>query len=181
MPTTTSPVSDIAALRSAHIKTSKTETQLDSKLQQLGKRLPEIASELAVAMADGNSALIEQLRAERASTEADIRDIEPALNIAHQRVRLATKALALAEIETSQAAFAAKARTFVAKAEEMRQLANELRAAQREHHARFSRCDFSEPLSHPMHWMAVYSLLGSMPKSIFHALDGVTGTLVPNE
>jgi hypothetical protein len=176
---TVSPASDRSALHTTLEKARESEAQLTEKAQRFKNRLPDISNELAVAMVDADEKRINQLRSERASIEGELRDIEAAQNIAHQRVAFAVKALALAEIETLHAELVTEVDAFLAKTEELRRCAAELRHSQRNYHERFSECGFAEPLGHPMMWRAVFERLGSVPEMIFHRLEGVSGTIAP--
>lgn len=141
----------IESLRAAFDKASENASQLGNKAQQHNQRRPEIDSELAVAMADGNATLIEQLRAERTSIEAELRDIEPALTIASQRVAAADRELARAELPGLFPDVAAEHKAFVEGVNALNKLSSSMKAKAHRYRSRYTVASLPDKETSALH------------------------------
>jgi len=97
MPITFPSNPQVDALRVASETARNNASALEQKLSAARTRAPELARELALAIANGDDATADTLRTERAQIEHDERDLSAAIIIATQRAESAEKAHAVAE------------------------------------------------------------------------------------
>jgi chromosome segregation ATPase len=88
---------EIESLRAEYAKANDSARALEQKLKDGKTRAPELARELAVAIANDDTQRVNELRAERVQLEQDARDLTAAAEIAQRRVETADAKLARAE------------------------------------------------------------------------------------
>lgn len=90
---------DVAQLRADFGRLYANCAAIGKRSAEIRERLPRISDELLpVAIANGDGRVAELLRAERASLEAEFRDLEKAEGVASARADLANQELARAEV-----------------------------------------------------------------------------------
>lgn len=143
--------SSIETLRAELERCSAAEVRLSSKAAEYRARLPELAGELAAALADGDDERAASLRSERQRIEAELRDVEPAQGVARNRTEAAERALARAQIDSLHAELAAHCLAFGTRLDELNKLASQIREKRREVTQCFSRAALDGGTEHPLH------------------------------
>lgn len=110
-PANTTP--DVGQLRAEFARAYENCSSIGRRSAEIRERLPKISDEeIPVAIANGEFARAEELRAERTALEAEWRDLEKAERIASARAAAADRDLARAELPGLLDALTATAATF---------------------------------------------------------------------
>lgn len=142
---------DTNALRADVERCRKAEASLAGRAAAFRARLPELAQELATAMADNDERRVNALREERATAEAELRDVDAAVSVASRRTEVADAALARVEAEALFAEVAAECSAFLAELTRLNARSSAIRAKRRALVSRFAAAGFDGGDRHPLH------------------------------